>query len=81
MIENSVLSGNNDFRNIVGISCVEASNSRIISKDYVKISDEVISNIDISLSEKDVERYNQKSSTDTILDNQVGQTTKDLEIL
>ena len=80
MIENSVLSGNNDFRNIVGISCIEASNSRITSKDYLKINDEVISNMDISLSEKDVERYNQKSSADTILDNQVGQADDTITI-
>ena len=81
MIENSILGGNNDFRNIVAISCSEIDNSRIVSKDYIKISDEVISKADVSLSEKDVERYNQQGSQGTIMDSQVGQATKDLEIL
>lgn len=80
-IENSILSGNNDFRNIVAISCSEIDNSRIVSKDYLKIIDEVISKTDISLSEKDVERYNQQESQGSIIDSQVGQATKDLEIL
>lgn len=78
-IEHTILSGDSDLRNITSISYSNIDNSIIISGDYLNISDEVISNMDTTLSKKD--ENCDKNSLDSIIINKIGKVTEEIDIL